>query len=127
MVERGELPATLYGSEKLVFAGGDEADVAGRGGDRREQGQRLELEAHTGTAVLRAMSGSARATDEVGDEESVELGLLCQLRRSYPVAQVRSAVGIGRRMPPRRRVVAEAHEEGVECQTASCVMARSAQ
>ena len=92
-----------------------QADVPGVHGDRREQRQRLELVA-AAAARVRA-NVRARAADEVGQEEDVQLGALGQPRQANPEVQLRTS-GPARvvRVPPRLRVVPEALKEHVQDQ-----------
>ncbi|GAA0544539.1 hypothetical protein GCM10010390_53340 [Streptomyces mordarskii] len=87
--------------------GRDEADPAGRLGQRGEQRQRLEL----------ARRPELAGTDEgrvVREEQRVELGILGELCQLDPVPQVEVGPGIAVREPPRRLVVTRLHEERVE-------------
>jgi hypothetical protein len=118
VVERRELARNAVGVLEVRVDRGHEADVLGLGGDGRQQGERLELKASARAALSIEMV--ARAPDEVGQEEGVELRLLRALRRSHPVARVGTSVVLRARVSPRRRVVPEAHEERIENQLPLC-------
>src|ERR1700754_3997357 len=91
MIQRGELACQVVGLMKVGVGGRYQANVLGLHGDRGQQGEALEL-----IALPRAplpFDALARATDEVRQEEGVELLRFGQLREPGPELQVRPARG----------------------------------
>jgi hypothetical protein len=60
---------------------------------------------------INSLAGSA---DEIGKEEGVELRLFGALGHPNPIVRIRASVAVGAWMSPRRRMMAEAHKEGIE-------------
>ena len=99
MVEGGELARHVI---RLVVArgrGGDEPDMARRAGQRRKQGDRLEIGDVLRRAAQRVNMRLSHA-DIVGEEDHVELGTLGGLRQLAIVRDIDPGVGLGFLVPP---------------------------
>lgn len=106
VVERTEFACHVVRVFVIGVDGGDQADMPGDGGNRRQQGEGLEGQADGGAARLgRDVAGAA---NEVGDEEAVEPGRLGQPGGAQPPGQVGTSAGARRRMAPGGRMVAVA-------------------
>ena len=112
-VERSELARDV---ERLVVArrgGRHETDMAGVGGKRREQRQRLEIGDVLRRAAQRLHMRLPHA-EIVGQEHHVEFAALRRAGDFEIVLEIDAGVGLRAGMPPRRHMVAGRIEEGAE-------------
>ena len=112
LVQRGELARHMIGLVVGGGDGGDQADLLGDGGQRRQQRERLEVVAARGARQGRQV-GVAHA-DRVGQEDGVELGGLGAPGQIHVVAEVHGRVGLRAGVAPGGDVVAGLHQEGAE-------------
>lgn len=109
MVERGEAAGDVIGLIKRGRAGRDQADPLGDGGERRQQGERLER-GH-GVAALERIDRHVQHGEVIGHEEGVELAGLELLDQRLDVAEVEIGVRPGPGIAPGAGMDADrAHE-----------------
>ena len=87
--------------------------MAGVGGERREQRQRLEIGDVLRRAAQRLHMGLAHA-EIVGEKHHVELATLRRAGDFEIVRKIDAGVGLRAGMPPRRHMMAGRIEEGAE-------------
>ncbi len=112
MVERREAACHVIGLGVGGRRGGGEADLARAHGERRQQGQRLELA--DGRGVLAVAGGKA-----VAQEEHVELAALGRGRDVLHQAEIGPSFDCGIGMPPAADVMAGRLHEDAEAHLAA--------
>ena len=78
--------------------GGDQPEMFGRDGERRQQRQRVER--GDGVAALQRFDRHVEHGEVIGHEERVELGVFQPLREAREVAQVEIGVRVGAGIAP---------------------------
>ena len=94
MVERGEAAGDVIGRVEGGRGGGDQAELLGDAGQRRQQRQRIER-GHRGAALQR-LHRHVQHGQMIGHEEGVELAALQRLGEALDAREVE----VGVRRPP---------------------------
>ena len=110
VVERGEPARDVIGRVEGGRAGGDEADMLGTPGQRRQQRERLERRHRV--AALERLQRHVQHRHVVGHEEGVELAVLELLREALQVGEVEVRVRIGAGIAPGAGMEARRPHEG---------------
>ena len=119
MVERGEAAGDVIGRVEGRRCGGDQADMVGDGGQRRQQRERLER-GHRVAAPQR-LDRHVEHGQMVGHEEGVELRRLQRLREALQMREVEVGVGIGAGIAPGAGVKTDRAHESAEPQLPFCL------
>ena len=114
MVERGEAAGNVIGLVEGRRCGGDQADMLGDGGQRRQQRERLERRHRV--AAPQRLDRHVEHGQMVGHEEGVELRRLQRLREALQMREIEIGVGIGARIAPGAGVKTDRAHEGAEPQ-----------
>ena len=112
VVERGEAARDMKRRIEGGGAGGDQADMLGDHGERRQQGERLER--RDGVAALQRVHRHVQHGEVVGHEERVEPAALQRLDEAFDVREVEVGVRVTARIAPGRGMDRGRPHEGAE-------------
>jgi hypothetical protein len=118
MVQRGELARDMIGLVVGRRSRGNETDIAGHGGQRRQQGDRLELRDVAGCRAAQRVDIRAARADAVSHEDQVEFRRFGDLRQPDIMREIGSGIGLRFRMAPRSDMVAGGIEKSSELELA---------
>ena len=113
MIERRELAGDVIGLVIAGRGGGAEADMGRHGRERRQQGQRVEVD-HVLRPAAQRREPPVAHRNRVGDKHQVELAALGGLRNLRVVPEIGAGIDLRLGVQPRSDVIAGGMKKGAK-------------